>query len=772
MVGTKPTAQGRAKRLERLRHVLWAGLISLVLAVLSVLDPVDQFLWVTQSRAISTEASGEIVYLASRQDLSDPNFPERRQQLTQALRRLEEGGAERVFIDSVFEDPTDEAIDGDLNEAILEFSGDAYLVADYRFDATRELQLAQSNATIARGVDQVGSDLYKNYLGYIWAADYTIQAGESQLPSLAAEMANATGGPDAIFPINYNIALSSIPSVSLEEFLSNDSAKSRLAGKTVVIGGRVSNSGTTYNIPGTRDVPSTIVHIYAAETLIAGKTGVIANYWTALAAILLLALASIIRQDGIRRSLYATIVVLIPIGLAAAAISGWRADFADLLALCGAFGAFRLRSKWKDSFALLDPETNLPTFAALEADRSIVETVPAIIVAKIHRFEQVRRTLPKDLHSEYVLRIIKRLKAATQDATIYRGEGHMIAWTMPEKEPALVQEHLEGLRALFSSPLIVGDRQVDVGITFGVDITPSPNVVRRLASAVAVAEQTNETYDPIAIADTTSEEDLIWNISLQARIDAALSNGEIYLVFQPKIMVQTGEIIGVEALVRWKDPVKGHIPPDNFIRQCETAGRMSQLTHFVLEKACKAGTELSERGFNLPVAVNISATLVHERAIVQMVSDALKKTGFEPNSLTLEITETYRISNIDRAAEILGELRALGTKISMDDFGVGAASLEALLRLPFAELKIDRMFISRMIEDDKAAGIVKNILQLGKDLRIIVVAEGVEDAGTLTKLRDSGCLVAQGFAISRPVTLDKILQYQKDNRTNIQSNMV
>ncbi|MGB3165949.1 MAG: EAL domain-containing protein, partial [Alteraurantiacibacter sp.] len=387
-------------------------------------------------------------------------------------------------------------------------------------------------------------------------------------------------------------------------------------------------------------------------------------------------------------------------------------------------------------------------------------------------FEQVRRSLPKELHGEYVLRIIARLKAATQDAKIYRGDGHLIAWTMDEKDPALLQEHLEGLRALFSAPLIVGDRQVDVGITFGVDITPSPDVVRRLASAVAAAEQTNETFDPIAVADSTSEEDLIWNVSLQARIDAALSNGEIYLVYQPKIMVQTGEIVGVEALVRWKDPVKGHIPPDNFIRQCETAGRMAHLTRFVLENACRAGNAFAERGINLPIAVNISATLVHERAIVELVENVLSATGFEPRRLTLEITETYRISNIDIAAEILGELHALGPKISMDDFGVGAASLEALLRLPFDELKIDRLFTSRITSDRKAAGIVENILRLGKDLRIIVVAEGVEDAGTLTKLRDSGCLVAQGFGISRPVEFEKIVSYQADREKRLVQNMV
>ncbi len=121
---------------------------------------------------------------------------------------------------------------------------------------------------------------------------------------------------------------------------------------------------------------------------------------------------------------------------------------------------------------------------------------------------------------------------------------------------------------------------------------------------------------------------------------------------------------------------------------------MSHLTRHVLREGCKAGIAFEEQGLHIPVAVNISATLVHERDIVTMVSEVLRETGFDPRRLTLEITETYRISNFDRAADILSDLAALGPKISMDDFGVGAASLEALQRLPFSELKIDRSFIA------------------------------------------------------------------------------
>jgi EAL domain-containing protein (putative c-di-GMP-specific phosphodiesterase class I) len=169
---------------------------------------------------------------------------------------------------------------------------------------------------------------------------------------------------------------------------------------------------------------------------------------------------------------------------------------------------------------------------------------------------------------------------------------------------------------------------------------------------------------------------------------------------------------------------------------------------------------LEREGRQLSVAVNISATLLHDTAIVAMVREVLAQTGFDPRLLTLEITETYRISDMGTAGTSLHELAALGITISMDDFGVGAASLEALLHLPFAELKIDRAFIDQLGQKPRALGIVRSVLELGRQLRIKVVAEGVEDVATLELLRQAGCPLAQGFGICRPVTLAEAVDFR------------
>ncbi len=769
-----PSSKERNSASERIRHAFWAGLIALGLSFITILEPLDQLTFVTQSRIASFEASGDIVYVGASEDLTDARYPDRRIDLAQTLNTLHEAGADRVYLDMVFDRQATPEADDALNTALRRFGENAFLVRSLETGLNGEDQFERSVASIGAGVSDVGRNRWQNYLGYTWAMPYIVSFRDEQLPSLPASMAGRLVPTDEQFPISYSFDLGSIPSYRFTDLRAFDSDRARaaLSGKTVIFGIVNRADANAPNIPGHIEVPPSMVDIFAAETLMAGHTQIVGGITVLFAILAILSLVGQAPTPWVRHSGYGLLVLGLAISVVVTAELGMKISVAGAYALLFVYGAFRARSRWRTSFRLVDADTGLPTFAALETDKDVAETVPTIIVARIHRFEEVRKTLPVELHSEYLMRIIGRLKAAKKDATIYVGPGHLIAWTFPEKEPALIKEHLEGLRALFSSPLLVGENQVDVGITFGVDITPSPNVVRRLAGAVEAAERTNETYDPIAIAELASDEDLIWNISLQARIDSALANGEIYLIYQPKILVQTGELVGVEALVRWRDPKRGLIPPDHFIRQCENAGRMSHLTRHVLAEACRAGNAFEDHGIKVPVAVNISATLVHERDIVNMVREVLAETCFDPHLLTLEITETYRISNFECASEILGELADLGPKISMDDFGVGAASLEALQRLPFSELKIDRIFTQAMKDDEKSAGIVRSVLQLGKELRIIVVAEGVEDESTLTLLRDSGCLVAQGFGISRPAPFDEIVDFQRVRKSGLLTKMV
>ena len=420
---------------------------------------------------------------------------------------------------------------------------------------------------------------------------------------------------------------------------------------------------------------------------------------------------------------------------------------------------------------MVNSETGLPKLRALES-RLIRDKTGSghVVIAKIQNYERVIKTLRSDDKGSYVLKLVDRLRAADPNLAIY-SDGHHLGWHVASDDTNAVTDHLEGLRAIFAAPVQVGGFSVDVGITFGVAaIDDDPTV--RLAAAIAAAEETSEAHNPIAVAETGSQSDLLWDISLRARIDEAMEAGEIYCVYQPKIDLASKSIAGVEALVRWHDPARGFISPQHFIQQCEKAGRMEHLTRYVLQSACSAGQLLHFRGRVISMAVNISATLLGDMRIAGIVRNVLQATRFDPAYLTLEITETARISDHTVAASILEELRSLGVKISMDDFGVGAASFEAFYELPFDELKIDRLFVANMAKDPKARAIVSSIAAMGREARITVVAEGLENPQDIVLFEEAGCQQVQGFAFSRPLSLSDILEYQDFTLNRPAANMV
>lgn len=748
----------------RIREALIAAGAALILLLAMITWPIDQTIWILQSRLASFEASGEIGFVGAEEDLANPAFPERRLELAMALDQIAKSDVERVYIDVVFTRPS--TADHALRAAMERLGDRLYLVTSYETGPDGKDHLRTSLKALSEGLNTVGKSNLINSWGYVWNAPFTMEEHGSAQVSLPVSMATDTSpSKRGNLPINYSFRLSSIPTFSIGDLVSTPSGSPPIIGAKVLLIGNADETARDFiNIPGYIDVPSSIAQIYAAETLKAGKTLHI-NAFTILTLCIAITCAALVSpwRHLSRRIVITITICLITLALIASSL-GIRVDIASSLAFLTIYALIRAKNAWQNRIEMIDTRTGLPTFTALEANDATAHRNHTLIVGKIHRLEDVKRTLPEDLHGEYINKVVERLRLKSEDQTFYIDKGHCLAWCFPERDPGLIQDHLEGLRALLSAPLQVGGKLVDIGMTFSFDVSPSENMAKRISAAVAVVEQTTEAHNPITATAFTTEEDLLWNISLQARIDAALGNGEIYLAYQPKILIETGDMIGVEALVRWKDPQRGHIPPDLFIRQCESVGRMMDLTKFVLRHACLAGQEFQARGRLIPVAVNISATLLHNREIVSAVHEVLRETGFDPALLTLEVTETYRISSLEKADGVLHELLSIGLKISMDDFGVGAASFEALLHLPFSELKIDRLFVSRIVDDAKARSIVGNVLRMGKELRIIVVAEGVETAATLALLKKLGCVVAQGFGLAMPMLAKEVFEFQAPER--------
>ena len=245
-------------------------------------------------------------------------------------------------------------------------------------------------------------------------------------------------------------------------------------------------------------------------------------------------------------------------------------------------------------------------------------------------------------------------------------------------------------------------------------------------------------------------------LTLMGDFRQAIETNQLVLHYQPKLRVEDGRIDSVEALVRWQHPTRGLLYPDQFVPLAEQSDLIERLTGWVLTRALIELRGLGPLAAHLTVGVNISARNLGRLGFAQRVAQTLDRVGASADRLMLELTETALLVDPARAASSLNEVSRLGIKVSIDDFGSGQTSLGYLSTLPIDELKIDRSFICDMLENSTHAAIVRSIVDLGHNLAVQVVAEGVETPETLTALQEIGCDLAQGYLFARPMPMDQL----------------
>ena len=242
-------------------------------------------------------------------------------------------------------------------------------------------------------------------------------------------------------------------------------------------------------------------------------------------------------------------------------------------------------------------------------------------------------------------------------------------------------------------------------------------------------------------------------------LENAISTGQLDTYFQPKVDIKSGQVVGVEALVRWNHPIKGLIKPNAFITMAEENGLIKELTDIVLVKALEYAAELKSLGYNLNVAINLSVDSLTDLEWPDRVSTMLEEYGLEASSISFEITESRLMEHLSVALDILSRLSLKRFNLSIDDFGTGYSSMEQLQRIPFTEFKIDRAFVHGSAQEDSARAILESSVLLAKKLNMKVVAEGVEDQQDWDLVAELGCDQVQGFVVSRPLPFSHLVKW-------------
>lgn len=292
---------------------------------------------------------------------------------------------------------------------------------------------------------------------------------------------------------------------------------------------------------------------------------------------------------------------------------------------------------------------------------------------------------------------------------------------------------------------------------FPTDGTTSEVLMERADTAMYLAKELGRNNFQFYTSEMNAR--LMERLSIEKDLRNAIEHQEFFLQYQPQVDLRTGQIIGMEALIRWQHPTLGTVMPSRFIGLAEEAGLIEFIGDWVLQNACRQLKLWERAGYrNLRIAVNLSARQFTPKKLVQSISRVLAETEISPCLLELELTEGLLMNNVEEAIEILYELRSLGVQMSIDDFGTGYSSLAYLKRFPIDVLKIDQSFIRDMVSDSDDAVIVKSVISLAHNLKLRVVAEGVETKEQLTYLRELDCDVIQGYFFSEPVSAEVFTQ--------------
>ena len=262
-------------------------------------------------------------------------------------------------------------------------------------------------------------------------------------------------------------------------------------------------------------------------------------------------------------------------------------------------------------------------------------------------------------------------------------------------------------------------------------------------------------------------------LSMENALFHAIERQQLLLHYQPLISAKTGRLAGVEALLRWQHPEYGLIPPGEFIPIAEQTGLIGPIGEWVLRTACTQMNVWYSRGLpRIAISVNLSSRQFRQESLASTIKEVLTDTGFDPQKLELELTESLLMDDIPRSKGILAELKALGVTIALDDFGTGYSSLSYLKGFQLDTLKIDRTFIAELMTSEANASIVRATIGLAKGLRLRTIAEGVETREQATFLVNQGCDVLQGFLFARPMEPDAFLSFAKASHTYLVSRSV
>jgi diguanylate cyclase (GGDEF)-like protein len=449
----------------------------------------------------------------------------------------------------------------------------------------------------------------------------------------------------------------------------------------------------------------------------------------------------------------------------------------EIGALAHAFDAMRegiaKREQEIRRLAYWDTLTGLPNRAQFLlllndalADAGKRDEAVFVLMMDLDRFKHVNDVMGHNFGDALLRQVAGRLQLLLANrrqssAQVARLGGDEFAVLLPASDLDSAQRMAAEILQTLETPLSLEDQTVDIGAGLGIAGYPAhgSDGVALLSMAEVAMYAAKQRNDGAVVYDVAMDKSSEKSLSLLTELRNAIERNEFRLHVQPKIMLDTGKVVGMESLVRWVHPERGNVFPDEFIPFAEQTGFIRVLTRWVMEKSAELCHELAAKGYPLKVSVNLSTRDLLDQDLPAKFADLLERHKLAPGSFCLEITESAIMDDPVRAQNTLERLSAMGVDLSIDDFGTGYSSLAYLKRLPVNELKIDKSFVLNMENDIGDTKIVRSTIDLGHNMGLRVVAEGIESEAVWRLLAELGCDQGQGYFMSRPIPGDQLISW-------------